>query len=162
MKRFFDTLDERGRLSPHRSEAIRSHLQSMAGKKVVIEIKEGNRRSTRQNAFMFGVIIPIIKQFFEESGYSVTPEDVHAFLKEHVGGMVKVIVLPDGTRKSFVESSAKLTTVKWEEYVEKIRAWAAQWGVDIPEPTPQNIDSHLFHDTDIKQLTNQGMNYGNR
>lgn len=144
MKRFFDTLDPQGRLSPHRSEAIRNHLQSMAGKKVVIEIKEGNRRSTKQNAFYWGFVIEAIRQFFNEQGYSVTPEDVHCFLKEHVGGMVKVITLPDGTRKSFVETSTKLTTAEWEEYILKIHAWATQWNIDIPEPTPQNIDHKLF------------------
>lgn len=109
-----------------------------------IEIKAGNRRSTKQNAFYWGVVIEAVKRMFEDAGQPVTPEEVHAYLKEHVAGMVKVITV-GGQRKSIVESSTKLTKGEWEEYIEKIRAWGAPYGLDIPEPTPNGIDEALFN-----------------
>jgi hypothetical protein len=48
--------------------------------------------------------------------------------------MMKVMLLPDGSRRAVVESSTKLTTAEWGAYITKIRAWGAGWGLDIPEP----------------------------
>lgn len=135
--RFFSKVTN-GKLAEGVSITIRQLIAGMEGKNLVITIKEqGKRRSERQNAYYFGVVIPAIKELFEAAGTSLTPEDVHCFLKEHVAGMMKVILLPDGGRRAIVESSTKLTTVQWEEYMDKIRAWAAQWGVVIPLPSEE-------------------------
>ncbi len=129
-----------GRISEGVSLSIRDVIQQSEGKNLVITIKEqGKRRSDRQNAFYWGVVIPAVKGLFEAAGTTCTPEDVHCYLKEHVGGMMKIIFLPDGSRRAIVESSTKLTTAEWESYITKIRAWGAQGGLVIPEPH-ENIE----------------------
>ena len=130
---FYDTVVN-GQLSPARIEAIMNCLAEHEGKPVVISIKRGKKRSHNQNAFYWGIVIPAIKRLFEQNGDAVSPEKVHQFLKEHVAGMVDIIVLPDGRKKAIVSTSTDLSTAEWEEYILKIRAWAGQWGVDFPEP----------------------------
>lgn len=143
-----------GKLSEGVSITIRQLIASMEGKSISITIKEqGKRRSDRQSRYYWGVVIPAIKQMFEDAGTSLTPEDVHCFLKEHVAGMMKVIILPDGNRRAIVESSTKLTTVEFENYMDKVRAWAAQWGVMIPLPSEEVPDwvSEVMNGQPIKE-----------
>jgi len=129
-----------GKLAEGVSITIRDLIAKMEGKNLVITIKEqGKRRSQQQNDFMWGFVIPPIKQMFEDAGTPCTPDDVHAYLKEHVLGMMKVMVLPDGTRRAVVESSTQKDTIEWEDNMEKIRAWAAGWGVVIPYPN-ENLE----------------------
>ena len=124
-----------GRISEGVSLSIRDVIQKSEGKNLIITIKEqGKQRSSQQNAFYWGVVIPAVKELFEAAGTTCTPEDVHCYLKEHVGGMMKIIFLPDGSRRAIVESSIKLSTKEFEDYMEKVRAWAAGWGVQIPLP----------------------------
>lgn len=142
-----------GKLAEGVSITLRELIKKMEGKNLVITVKEqGKRRSDKQNAFYWGVVIPLVKQLFEGAGTTCTPEDVHCYLKEHVLGMMKVMVLPDGSRRAVVESSTKKDTKEWEDNMEKIRAWAAQWGVVVPYPNeylspPSWIDEALQGET---------------
>ena len=129
-----------GVISPAIRANIADAIKTLDGKNIVITIEErSKRRSEKQNDFMWGFVIPPIKQMFEDAGTPCTPNDVHAFLKEHVLGMMKMMVLPDGTRRAVVESSTLKNTKEWEDNMEKIRAWAAGWGVTIPYPN-ENLD----------------------
>jgi hypothetical protein len=124
-----------GKLSDGVALTLCNAIEDMEGKNLIITVKEqSKRRSERQNAFYWGVVIPAVKGLFEAAGTTCTPEDVHCYLKEHVGGMMKIIFLPDGSRRAIVESSTKLSTAEWELFMTKIRAWGAGWGIVIPEP----------------------------
>lgn len=142
-----------GKLAEGVSLTLRELIKKMEGINLVITVKEqGKKRSDAQNAFFWGYVVPPIKQMFEDAGTPCTPEDVHCYLKEHVLGMMKVMVLPDGSRRAVVESSTKKDTKEWEDNMEKIRAWAAQWGVVVPYPhenlePPSWIDEALQGET---------------
>lgn len=126
---------ENGKIPRDVAEDIAAIFRRMEGKRLVISIKEWKRRrSLKQNNFYFGVVIPLVCDLFRESGNDAHPETIHAYLKEHVGGMVSVILDPHGKRTSVVGSSADLSTEGWEKYIEKIRAWAAGFGWIIPLP----------------------------
>lgn len=92
------------------------------------------QRSTKQNRHYWGVCIPLVLEIFKGSGNDMDGEDVHCFLKEHVGGITELVHLPDGNRRTLIKSSKKLTTTEWMEYLTKIQAWAAQYGFNIPSP----------------------------
>lgn len=146
-----------GKLSDGVSITIRQLIASMEGKNLVITVKEqGKRRSDQQNAFYWGVVIPAVKQMFEDAGTPCTPEDIHSFLKEHVAGMMKVMILPDGSRRAIVESSTKLSTTEWESYIDKIRAWAAPFGVAVPFPhdneEPPSWVDEVLGDAEIREF----------
>ncbi len=105
------------------------------GKTLVVSIREQKRRrSTNQNAYYWGVVVLRVTAMFREAGNYVDDNDVHEFLKANVGKLKQNFVTPDGEVLSGPASTAKLTTTEFEVYLEKVRAWAAQWGCEIPLP----------------------------
>jgi Arc/MetJ-type ribon-helix-helix transcriptional regulator len=131
-----------GRIPKEISDAVRDALRRLNGQRVIISVrKHVKRRSDRQNAYMWGVVIPYIHRMFVEAGNDATPEDVHDFLKQYVGGniFVRILIEPGGGRRAVVRSSTTLTTEEWESYMEAIRAWAAERGCQIPLPNENLI-----------------------
>lgn len=104
-------------------------------KKVKITAKEAKRtRSLSQNAFYWGCVVPVIQDMFNEHGNDCDPETVHLYLKMHIGGFVETVLLPNGQKRFVPKSSTELNTMDWEVWMDKIRAFAAQWGYVIPFP----------------------------
>lgn len=115
-------------------------VAKMDGKRLILALREQKRRrSLNQNAYYWGCVLPPIVQMFREAGNAVDAEDVHAYLKEHVGKLKQVFVTPDGEVLTGSGSTAKLSTQEMEVYLEKVRVWAAEYGVAIPLPN-EHID----------------------
>lgn len=124
-----------GRLPQKVLYEIECYAARTIGKQISITIGAvTNKRSNQQCRFYFGIVVPMIKEMFEEAGNVVDSDDVHCFLRAHVGKLVNRVVSPDGTTKNVLKSSTKLTTMEFEDYLTKIRAWAAEQGVIIPLP----------------------------
>jgi hypothetical protein len=109
--------------------SFRQAFYGHEGKRVPMTVeRERKHRSTNQNAYMWGVVYAIIS---EHTGY--TPDEAHdamrwQFLRAHRDG------LPDT-----VKSTARLSTVEMEQYLESIRRWAAaDLSVYIPLPNECN------------------------
>ena len=115
-------------------------IRAFAGKRVTIKLSPyQKKRSLSQNSYLWGVVYPPIVHMFREAGNSVDAEDVHSYLKEHVGKLKQIFVTADGEILTGAGSTAKLSTMEMEVYLEKIRAWAAEHGVFIPLPNEQVI-----------------------
>ncbi len=117
---------------------------SMSGdKRLVLSLKEQKRkRSLSQNAYLWAVVYGRIVEVFREHGNNVDAEDVHAFCKDQVGKLKQVFVTPDGEVLTGPGSTAKLGTMEFEEYLTKIRAWAAETlGLAIPLPNEGEPDA---------------------
>lgn len=77
-----------------------------------------NTRSTNQNAYYWGVVVDMLAKYL---GYF--PDEIHEVLKQkflparEVRLNEGVIIIP--------ESTAKLDSAQFEDYLEKIRVWAA-------------------------------------
>lgn len=126
---------ENGHMTIDCRNAIAQALHSLSGKFVKITIEERKKkRSLSQNAYYWAVAIPPIVNLFNQSGNNVDAEQVHEFLKAEVGKLNETIILPNGEMKTISGSSAVLKTTDFEEYLEKVRAWAAEWEVIIPLP----------------------------
>lgn len=105
------------------------------GRMVKVTLEEAKkRRSTSQNSYYFGVVIPMCKTLWHNNGELVSDKYVHKYLKGQVGGMMKRIDNPDNSVGWDVDTSTKLTTKEWEDWMMAIRAWAAQFGLIIPMP----------------------------
>lgn len=125
---------EKGHLVPSCRQAISEALRSMDGKVVEITIKEQKKvRSLSQNAYYWAVVLPPIVSLFKSWGNNVDALQVHEYLKREVGKLSQVLIMPDGEAKVTV-SSADLKTVAFEEYLQKVRMWAAEWDLNIPLP----------------------------
>lgn len=87
------------------------------------------RRSHSQNAYLWGVVYPLILQGLE--GW--TADDVHEFfLGEHFGwetleGFGRKKVKP-------VRRSSKLSTLEFQDFVAFIQQYMAERGVYVPDP----------------------------
>jgi NinB protein len=124
-----------GRMTKAFWERVCGVICRLDGKQVIVSIREvKRRRSNNQNAFYWGVVVEMVTQMFRDAGNYVDPEDVHDFLKLRVGKLAQVIVTPDGEVVKSIGSTAKLSTVEFEMYIEKIRAWAAGFDLLIPLP----------------------------
>jgi hypothetical protein len=110
-------------------------VSKMDGKRLVLTLKEQKRkRSQNQNAYYWGVVVAAVTQMFRDAGNYVDGEDVHEFLKLRVGKLSRNIVTPKGEVVKSLGSTAKLSTQEFEVYLERIRAWAAEYGCSIPLP----------------------------
>ena len=125
-----------GKLLPADSDMIKKALGAMVGRWVEIKIEPyGDTRSKRQNAYYFGCVVKAVHRMFTESGNDVTHQEVHEYLKQYVGGEIFVKRLRVGDRwETVVRSSSRLKVREFEDYMEKIRAWAGALGLVIPLP----------------------------
>lgn len=114
-------------------------VSRLPGKPFVLTLKEQKRkRSLNQNNYYFGVVVPAVTGMFREHGNYYDEHDVHEFLKLRVGKLAQNMLMPDGEVVKSLGSTAKLTTQEFEVYMEKIRAWAAEYGLAIPLPREVN------------------------
>ena len=125
----FSAKNKNGRLFIQEHERFVEHLASLPSDiyLVVGDAKEKLGRSNSQNAYYFGVVIDLI---CKETGE--TKEHTHKALKElHLSEYVDF----GGGRVKITRSTKELTTKEMEEYLDKVRMWAAEFlGLNIPEP----------------------------
>ena len=105
------------------------------GTKVWLSVSIARKiRSNQQNAFYFGVIVPILA---DEFGYS--KEEMHEALKW------KFLRIPgDDGKLDTVKSTAKLTTTEFEEHLDAIREWAnTNFDLYLPFPNEVTLPEYL-------------------
>lgn len=124
-----------GRIPASVWERLGETVSRLPGKRFIITLKEQKRkRSVNQNAYYWGVVVAAITQMFRDAGNYVDGEDVHEFLKLRVAKLSRMIVTPDGEVHKSLGSTTKLSTMEFEVYLERVRAWAAEYGCVIPLP----------------------------
>ena len=91
------------------------YLSGFEGERIELVLRKRNPgRSEQYNRYYWAVPVVIIGDYL---GYEA--EEMHKVLKE----------------KFNVESTARMKTEKFQEYIEKIKRWAAQeFGLYIPDP----------------------------
>jgi hypothetical protein len=117
------------------SQAIGKALKAFEGRWVSIAIKELKRgRSNSQNAFYHACVVPVIVELLREYGNDADCDIAHAFCKD-------MFLPPAGVKKVRVgkvthesRSSTWLNTIEWEEYIERIRVFAAENNYTINYP----------------------------
>ena len=108
--------------------AFKNYLARNANKRTVLKCKlYRKQRSNPQNAYYWGVVLPMIA---DELGYDI--DEIHDLMKLKFNKQVR-----QGTRGEMAlpGSTTKLTTTEFEEYLERIRVWAiTEFGIKIPLP----------------------------
>lgn len=113
----FGRIDGDGRLRLDDQTAFAQVRAALRGQDVQVLIeKKQKRRSLRENAYYWGVVLPVLCDW---SGYS--PEEMHDALKEKFLGKCD-----ERTKLWKMKSTAELTTVEFEDYVSEIRKWASE------------------------------------
>lgn len=120
---------EKGKFVPEDVRAFKSAFYGHEGKRVRVTVERfRNRRSSEQNRYYHGVVVPSIGEAIGEPDL----ESVHEMLKAEFNYEILVIGEKE-MRKP--KSTAKLETVEFSQYMEKVRMWAARFlNLYIPDP----------------------------
>lgn len=129
-------VDYQGKISEPARNKLLQFMQGRKGQTIEITANEyRNTRSNQQNRYYWGVVVAMIRHALQETGTVASADEVHDFLKIEVGKMTKPIRSPSGNWVVVVDSTTRLKTDEFEQYIENCRAWAAEWlGVQIPLP----------------------------
>jgi len=118
---------------------VRDILKSFEGLTIDVTFaKRINKRSNRQNAYYWGVIIPIIQNAIrQEWGEIWNKEQTHEFLLTN-HNYEELVNEETGEIVRKVRRSSSNNTVEQEEYHERIRVFAKEFfNTDIPFPNEQ-------------------------
>lgn len=121
---FQATVDNKGTLRLEKPVSFHEYVAEFSGQRVEVIIrKPKTSRSTLQNSYYFGVVVELLAN---ELGYE--KDEIHEilkykFLQSHAMGM------------PYVKSTTKLSTGEFEDYLSKIKRWAAEFlNIVIPDP----------------------------
>ena len=124
---FFATVKDDLSLNLLNVAKLKNHLLKFRGKTVEVTVElRRKHRTNEQNAYYHGVVLKMIA---DECGYrgEAELEGLHEELKR--------MFLPKNGRLNIVKSTASLSTVEFSDYIEKVRAWAAEeLSLYIPDP----------------------------
>lgn len=110
-------------------------LKTMPDGSVMVTIERKSRkRSNQQNAYYWGVIIPLCKRGFNDLGHDLNDEDTHTFLKSKFNAL-DIVFEDTGEVFPLGRSTTEMDTIDFMMYVEKIQQFAAEiLNTIIPDP----------------------------
>lgn len=106
----------------------RATLRRLSGKRVEISLgPEKKDRSLRANRFLWAVYNAIA----DWSGHD--SEEIHVLMKA-MFLPTRDVNLPSGESMTVLGSTRKLDSVAFSEYVDKVKRWAMEQGLELPDP----------------------------
>jgi hypothetical protein len=147
--RHFDGKVQENELRLYEQKLFDEQVRSFNGRPVRLTLVKGNKRSSQQNRYWWGVVIPLIMQRLIElgndeiSGIKIDEELVHYFLCDKFLDRTKLSLVNKSTGEVFEEReipgrSSELSTLDFaESLIEPTVRWAAE-SLDIVIPDPEN------------------------
>lgn len=133
---FFGVVDEAG--SATCWPQVQKALGFLRGKRIDITIAERKRkRSNSQNAFYWGPFLDVLTAAIRDEGNDYTKDEIHEYLKARF--LPKRFLVLKGKPEQTSGSTSRLTTLEFETYLERVRAWAAEMGWVLPLPNEGEI-----------------------
>lgn len=121
------------------------------GKHQVI-IKNISKRSLSQNAYYWGVCVPMVKEGLIEAGFDAVKDndDAHEIMK-HVLLKKQMVSKNSGEVIDIGGSTAALSVQEFAVFLENVCRWAAEYlGVVIPSPFDEFTEFNEYVDQQIK------------
>ena len=123
-------------LVPFHRPRWRAVVSRLVGKTVTVRIIRTKARTLPQNAYLWGVVyvdvLEGLRALAEEQGEPpvfATDEELHLAMKWKF--LRRQAVLPGGELVDIPGSSAILTMEQFSEFVSRIIAWAAGYGIEV-------------------------------
>lgn len=118
-------------------------IRSFDGKEVFISIERvKKKRSNNQNAFYWGICIPLIQNGLKDAtGEFRSADNIHYKILLPLFAPITELVNKD-TGECIEErlTSSEMTTTQFMEYIMEIQKWSAEFlNVDIPNPNEQQF-----------------------
>jgi hypothetical protein len=111
-------------------------LKSFEGQNILITIqKQKKTRSNPQNAFYYGVVVPIMQQCLKDAGYLMTNEQIHEMLKLKFLKESILVNEQTGEYLERIKSTTELSTIEFMEYILEIQKFSVEYfNTVIPDP----------------------------
>lgn len=92
------------------------------------------RRSDAQNRYYHPCFVKLLADYLREQGEQITDDYAHEILKHK---FLRRCVVDKNTGEEiwFTGSTRKLTTVEFNEYLERCAQWLSEMGLVVPEPS---------------------------
>jgi len=115
---------------------IKDAIQTFEGKQIVIKIEKAKKkRSTQQNRFYYGVIIPIVQNCLKEAGHIMTNESTHDLIKLKFLKEALFVNEETGEVIERIKSTTELSTSQFMDLLEEINNFTFEYfGVSLPSP----------------------------
>ena len=107
--------------------------------KHLVTVKDFRKRSLPQNAYYWGVMVPLVKKGLYDAGYDDvrTNDDAHEIIK-HIHLRKRMVSKHTGDVIDIAGSSAELKVSEFNVFIENICKWAAEYlGIVIPSPNEE-------------------------
>ena len=127
-ERFVGTV-EGGKVRLDHVPRWKAAMSVFEGQRVEITIQRyRENRSLKANAYLWGVVYKAIAEW---SGHEV--DEIHDAMKVlHLAP--KDVTMPTGELVKALGSTRTLNTEQFAEYVSKVKLWAGEQGLHVPEP----------------------------
>jgi hypothetical protein len=125
----FSAVISKGKMLVRNETEYNAYLWKLKdGEEVKVKITRKRRdRSRNQNNWYWGVVLPVIAK---ETGHS--PDELHEIFKRMF--LTPKEVEYKGHRIKMPGSTSSLSISDFTDYVERVRAEAAQMGITVPDP----------------------------
>lgn len=128
-------------------QEFKSLLNELKDGKHHIAIKDMRKRSLPQNAYYWGVIVPMVRKGLYESGYDEVQsnDDAHEVIK-HIHLKKRIVSKQTGDIIDIAGSTAKLSIPEFNNFIEDVCKWSAEFlSVVIPSPNQELVmfDQHI-------------------
>ncbi len=121
---------------------FKNAFNEMQDGKILITMKDYRKRSLRQNAYYWTVVVPMVKRGLYDIGFDEvqTDEDAHELLKKQFIRR-QFVNKQTGEVVTITGSSVKLTIPEFNEYIENICRWSLEYlNVHIPSPNEELVE----------------------
>lgn len=122
---------------------IAKTIKLFEGEEVYLTIeKKFRKRSNNQNAFYWGVLLPIISELLQDAtGNFFSSDETHEVLKANCN-YKELISETTGEFTKIPISTTELNTLEWLEFIEKVEQFIFNYfSVTLPRPNEQiNLD----------------------
>jgi hypothetical protein len=115
---------------------IKDAIATFEGKQVVIKIEKAKKkRSTQQNRFYYGVIIPIVQNCLKDAGHILTSESTHDLIKLKFLKEALFVNEETGEVIERIKSTTELSTSQFMDLLAEINNFTFEYfGVSLPSP----------------------------
>jgi len=132
----FGHVDDAGKMTVFSRDHFINDLKALSGSLIQIVVSKAGKRSTPQNRYYWGAVLPIIREALKDLGMQLSTEQVHDMMKFKF--LLVEYVTSDGDVIKSIGSSKHLTKEQFNEYIESIKQWASEYlNVYIPDPNEQ-------------------------
>ena len=127
-------INKDGRLVAENALMLKKWIEFNKGYSLMITFQRfGNKRTTKQNRYYWGVVVKMIRERFKELGHELDSDEVHDFLKGEFNK--REIVTENDHHLSIPRSTKDLDSTSFNEYLEKVRQFASiTLEINIPDP----------------------------